>query len=306
MRPARQEHPGHRLRLRPRDPHGLRRVRLRRGDGADDLHRGQPRRAAAPPALPGQQGPVGQAHACSTTSRPTPTSRRSSCKGADVVRRRSAPRRARAPRSSPWPARSTTPAWSRCPIGTPLGEIIYDIGGGIPGGKEFKAAQIGGPSGGCIPKQHLNVPVDYESLTELGRDHGLRRPDRHGRGHLHGGHGPLLPGLRPGRVLRQVLALPRRHQAHAGDPRPHLRGQGRGGRHRAADRAGRHDQGHRALRPGPDRAQPGALDHPPLPRRVRGAHPRQALPRPASARRWCARPARTPARPAWTCPASSR
>jgi NADH-quinone oxidoreductase subunit F len=54
------------------------------------------------------------------------------------------------------------------PIGTPLGEIIYDIGGGIRDGKVFKAAQIGGPSGGCIPKEHLGVPVDYESLTELG------------------------------------------------------------------------------------------------------------------------------------------
>lgn len=54
------------------------------------------------------------------------------------------------------------------PIGTPLGEIIYDIGGGVPEGKHFKGAQIGGPSGGCIPKEHLNVPVDYESLTELG------------------------------------------------------------------------------------------------------------------------------------------
>jgi NADH-quinone oxidoreductase subunit F len=54
------------------------------------------------------------------------------------------------------------------PIGTPLGEIVYDIGGGIPNGKEFKAAQMGGPSGGCIPKQHLNVPIDYESLQELG------------------------------------------------------------------------------------------------------------------------------------------
>jgi NADH-quinone oxidoreductase subunit F len=54
------------------------------------------------------------------------------------------------------------------PIGTPLGEIIFDIGGGIPGGKRYKAAQIGGPSGGCIPREHLNVPVDYESLTELG------------------------------------------------------------------------------------------------------------------------------------------
>ncbi len=54
------------------------------------------------------------------------------------------------------------------PVGTPLGEIVMDIGGGVPGGKQFKAAQIGGPSGGCIPREHLNVPVDYETLTELG------------------------------------------------------------------------------------------------------------------------------------------
>ncbi len=54
------------------------------------------------------------------------------------------------------------------PIGTPLGELIYDIGGGIINNKAYKAAQIGGPSGGCIPKQHLNVKLDYESLAELG------------------------------------------------------------------------------------------------------------------------------------------
>ena len=54
------------------------------------------------------------------------------------------------------------------PIGTSLGDLVYDIGGGTIGGKPFKAAQIGGPSGGCIPKQHLNVPLDYESLNELG------------------------------------------------------------------------------------------------------------------------------------------
>jgi NADH-quinone oxidoreductase subunit F len=53
-------------------------------------------------------------------------------------------------------------------IGTPLGEIVYDIGGGIADGREFKAAQIGGPSGGCVPKSHLNVSLDYESLQELG------------------------------------------------------------------------------------------------------------------------------------------
>jgi NADH-quinone oxidoreductase subunit F len=54
------------------------------------------------------------------------------------------------------------------PVGMSLGDLIYDVGGGIPGGKEFKAAQIGGPSGGCIPRQNLNVPLDYESLSELG------------------------------------------------------------------------------------------------------------------------------------------
>ncbi len=54
------------------------------------------------------------------------------------------------------------------PIGTTLGDLLYDIGGGTSSGKPFKAAQIGGPSGGCIPKQHLNVPLDYESLNELG------------------------------------------------------------------------------------------------------------------------------------------
>lgn len=54
------------------------------------------------------------------------------------------------------------------PMGTPLGEVVYDIGGGIPGGKKFKAAQTGGPSGGCIPAEHLNTPIDYDSLNALG------------------------------------------------------------------------------------------------------------------------------------------
>jgi NADH-quinone oxidoreductase subunit F len=54
------------------------------------------------------------------------------------------------------------------PMGTTLGTIIYDIGGGIRGGKKFKAAQVGGPSGGCIPKEHLNVPMEYDSLVQLG------------------------------------------------------------------------------------------------------------------------------------------
>ena len=54
------------------------------------------------------------------------------------------------------------------PMGTTLREIVYDIGGGIPNGREFKAAQTGGPSGGCIPVEHLDTPIDYESLKQVG------------------------------------------------------------------------------------------------------------------------------------------
>ena len=54
------------------------------------------------------------------------------------------------------------------PMGTTLREVVFDIGGGIPDGKTFKAVQTGGPSGGCIPTEHLDTPIDYDSLKELG------------------------------------------------------------------------------------------------------------------------------------------
>ena len=54
------------------------------------------------------------------------------------------------------------------PMGTTLKEIIYDIGGGIPNGKKFKAAQTGGPSGGCIPASLIDTPVDYDNLISIG------------------------------------------------------------------------------------------------------------------------------------------
>ncbi|MCH5323908.1 MAG: NADH-quinone oxidoreductase subunit NuoF [Eubacterium sp.] len=54
------------------------------------------------------------------------------------------------------------------PMGTTLREVIYEIGGGIPNGKEFKAAQTGGPSGGCIPAEHLDIPIDYDNLIAIG------------------------------------------------------------------------------------------------------------------------------------------
>ena len=54
------------------------------------------------------------------------------------------------------------------PMGTTLREIVFDIGGGIPNGRKFKAAQTGGPSGGCIPEEHLDTHIDYESLAQIG------------------------------------------------------------------------------------------------------------------------------------------
>ncbi|GAG72800.1 unnamed protein product, partial [marine sediment metagenome] len=53
------------------------------------------------------------------------------------------------------------------PLGLTIGELIFDIGGGIPDGKKFKAVQTGGPSGGCIPQDYLDTPISYESLKDL-------------------------------------------------------------------------------------------------------------------------------------------
>ncbi|MGC8906116.1 MAG: NADH-ubiquinone oxidoreductase-F iron-sulfur binding region domain-containing protein [Desulfomonilaceae bacterium] len=54
------------------------------------------------------------------------------------------------------------------PMGTSIRDVVFDIGGGIPGGRKFKAIQTGGPSGGCIPEQFLDMPLDYESLAQVG------------------------------------------------------------------------------------------------------------------------------------------
>lgn len=59
------------------------------------------------------------------------------------------------------------PGLIEVPMGISLGEVVFDIGGGVPNGKRFKAVQLGGPSGGCVPAKHLNMPIDYESLKEI-------------------------------------------------------------------------------------------------------------------------------------------
>lgn len=83
------------------------------------------------------------------------------------------------PRENPWNGSSGTKVFSltgkvnntgliEVPMGITLREIIFDIGGGIPDGKKFKAVQTGGPSGGCLPESKLDLPVDFDTLTEAG------------------------------------------------------------------------------------------------------------------------------------------
>jgi NADP-reducing hydrogenase subunit HndC len=221
--------------IRHRDPARRRGVRLRRGDGADPLDRGRARHAAAPAAVSGGPG-SGASRRSSTTSRPSPTCRWSSWTG-----RSGSPHRHREEQGHQGvrPGRQgRNTGLVEVPMGTTLREVVYDVGGGIPNGKKFKAVQTGGPAGGCLPESFLDTPVDYDTLAAAGSHHGQRRHDRHDEDDLHGGRGPVLPGLHAGRVVRQVHALPRGHQAHAGDPRAHHEGKGEGGRRREAPAPG--------------------------------------------------------------------
>ena len=182
----------HRLQLRHPASSGRRRVCLRRGNGAADLDRGPPRRAASASAVPRREGSVRPADHHQQRGDATPTSRRSSSRARNGSLRwvRKSRRARRYSRSA---AKSVNTGLVEIPMGTTLREIIYEIGGGIPNGKKFKAAQTGGPSGGCIPASLIDTPVDYDYAHRHRLDDGLRRYDRYGRGQLHGRHRQVLP-----------------------------------------------------------------------------------------------------------------
>ncbi len=162
------------------------------------------------------------------------------------------------------------------PMGVTLRQIVEEIGGGVAGGKRFKAVQIGGPSGGCVPAELRRHARRLRGPRRSRRDHGLRRPGRARRRRLHGRHRPLLSRLHPAAIVREVHPLPHRHAADARRARPDLRrpGQGRGpGRAGIARPRRRRRQ---RLRTRPHGAEPGALHAAIFPRRVRGA-PRRAM-----------------------------
>ncbi len=80
-------------------------------------------------------------------------------------------------------------------MGITIREVVEEIGGGIKNGRQFKAVQIGGPSGGCIPARLADTPIDYDALAADRRHHGLRRPGGARRPRLHGRYRALLPAF---------------------------------------------------------------------------------------------------------------
>ena len=213
----------------------------------------------------------------STTSRPGSTSPRSSPAG-----RHGSPRpgaaAAPAPRSSLWSARSRTPAWWRCRSGVPLGDIVHAIGGGSlqrPSGQ-------GGADRRAVGRLHPARPVRHPGRLRIAgqarRHHGFGRHGRDGRRQLHGRRRPLLHPVHPLRILRQMHALPGGTGQGAAHSHPHHQGRGARGGSGRPRRTGADDPRNLALRAGADGAELAAHHAAPFPRRVRGPHPRPALP----------------------------
>ena len=165
------------------------------------------------------------------------------------------------------------------PLGTPLKSFIYDIGEGAINGRTIKAVQTGGPSGGCIPAEMFDTPVDYESLAQLGsimgsggmvvmdEDNCMVDVARYFVEFTHsescGKCVPCRVGL--DKALRILKAITKGDGSHEAA--------------RAARRAGPHGPRVLALRAGPVRAQSRAHHLAALPRRVRRPHRRASLPR---------------------------
>ena len=261
------------------DQPGRRGVRLRRVDGADGLARGRRGRAPGQVRPHRREGPVGQADQRSTTSRPGPTCRSSS---------------ARAPSGSPASAREGskgTKVFSlvgkvkntglvEVPMGITLREIIFDIGGGIPRRQDSsRPCRPAARSGGCIPDEHCSTCRSTSTRsTKAGSMMGSGGMIVMDEDTCMVDVRPVLPRLPAGGVLRQVRPLPRGDCPQPGDPGAHLRGQGPARGPRPARGDDRRRSWASPLCPGPDGAQPGAVHPQVLPRRVRSAHPRAALP----------------------------
>ena len=147
---------------------GRGRLRLRRGDGPPlasiEGRRGMPRSRPPFPAVSGLWGKPTNINNVETWANIPVDHRQRSGR----VRSARLARIAVAPRHSRSPVASVNGVWRRCPMGSTLRHVIFDVGGGVQDGKRFKAVQLGGPSGGCLPAELLDTPVDYESLAATG------------------------------------------------------------------------------------------------------------------------------------------
>ena len=101
------------------------------------------------------------------------------------------------------------------PMGTTLREVIEEIGGGIPNGKKFKAAQTGGPSGGCIPASLIDTPIDYDNLLAIGSMMGSGGLIVMDEDTCMVDLARFLPRIHRRRILRKMHSLPYRHKASA-------------------------------------------------------------------------------------------
>ncbi len=158
------------------------------------------------------------------------------------------------------------------PMGTTLREIVYDIGGGIQKKRKFKAVQTGGPSGGCIPEDLLDLPVDFDKLREVGSMMGsggmIVMDERTCMVDVARYFLDFLVGESCGKCTPCREGVNQMHEILCRI----TEGKGTRGRHRAAGGAGRLRQGLLPVRARRHRAEPGALDAALLPRRVRGPH----------------------------------
>ena len=163
--PGQLDH-GHRVLIRGRRPARRRCVRLRRGDGAHRLHRGRAGHThpAAPyPAVAGLWDKPTLINNVETFANVAPIIRNGGDWFASIGTATS-----KGTKVFALAGRVVNTGLVEVPMGTTLREIVFDIGGGIVDGHAFKAVQTGGPAGGCIPAQFLDMPVDYESLMEVG------------------------------------------------------------------------------------------------------------------------------------------
>ncbi len=164
------------------------------------------------------------------------------------------------------------------PMGTTLGDIIYDIGGGIPTARNSRPCRLGGPSGGCIPASTSNTPVDYESIVKLGAimgSGGLIVMDEDNcmvdvaRFFLEFCQDESCGKCTPCRVgTKRMLEILTRI----------CNGEGKEGDIELLEKLADIIKDSVPVRAGPDRAQPGAFHHPVFPGRVRGPHLRQEVP----------------------------